>query len=624
MLRTRLGQARRYLKLAGDSLWRKHPVPARRHSDAELLARVEELNAAAERQWQQMNADPERRGYLLEKPFAGLRETPAMLYRLGLALEALDLGLGHTVLDFGAGSCWLSIILNRLRCRTISVDVSPTALAIGREALALEPHAHPELDPQFLPYDGRKIPLPDASVDRVLCFDSFHHVPNQDEILAELFRVLRPGGRVVMAEPGEGHAHADASEFDAANFGVLENDLVLEDLLERVRRAGFGEVFVKPYPDVPILVLSGAAHLRLLAGDHSLFPMNHMIDSLKQFHLLILLKGQPTRDSRNPSILRAKITVPDGTRLAGRAGTLAGFTMQVENTGDTTWLAAENRVTGGYVGVGGHLLDASGQTIRIGFLTERLPRDVAPGERVEVPQLVRSSGAGGPLPAAAGPRGRRDRLVLPEGLADDRRRDGRGVVRQPRSSPLRGADRAARQLPSVRGRGVVPAAAAADERRRHDLARGAARDAGDGQRRRAARGRDGRRHRQGLPADPAAEGRDAGRDGRDRRGRASARGPRRPVRRRPGRRADLLVRVARLAAARLHARVADRARIERIPSEELPRRRTSSQARWPIFGQGAHSVHSAQPISKATLRSMKGRVSGRRPHDARGILRLSQ
>ncbi len=382
--RMRLGQARRYLKLAGESLWRRHPLPARRHSDADLLARVEDLNAAAERQWQLMNADPQRRGYLLEKPFAGLREAPAMLYRLGLALEALDLGLGHTVLDFGAGSCWLSIILNRLRCRTISVDVSPTALAIGREALALERHAHPELEPQFLPYDGRKIPLPDASVDRVLCFDSFHHIPNQDEILAELVRVLRPGGRCVMAEPGEGHAHADASEFDAQNFGVLENDLVLEELLERVRRAGFDQVQVKPYPDVPILVLSGAAHLRLLAGDHSLFPMNHMIDSLKQFHLLILLKGQPTRDSRNPNLLRARITVPEGTRLAGRAGTLVGFPIQVENTGDTTWLAAENRTTGGYVGVGGHLLDASGQTIRIGFLTERLPRDVAPGERVEL------------------------------------------------------------------------------------------------------------------------------------------------------------------------------------------------------------------------------------------------
>ena len=382
-----------------------------------------------------------------------MRETPAIFYRLSLALEALDLGLGHTVLDFGAGSCWLSIILNRLRCRTISVDVSPTALAIGREALALERHAHPELDPRFLPYDGRKIPLPDACVDRVLCFDSFHHVPNQDEILAELFRVLRPGGRAVMAEPGEGHAHADASEFDAANYGVLENDLVLEDLLERVRRAGFSEVFVKPYPDVPILVLSGAAHLRLLAGDHSLFPMNHMIDSLKQFHLLILLKGQPTRDSRNPRILRAKITVPDGTRLAGRAEIVAACTMQVENTGRHD-LARRPRTASREAtsSVGGHLLDErSGKMIRIGFLTERLPRDVAPGERVEVRSEVRPSGR------------RRDASVLrldlvADGIAwfsqkgspttdvemDVAWSDSRD------SSPLRSADRAARQPPRRR------------------------------------------------------------------------------------------------------------------------------------------------------------------------------
>jgi hypothetical protein len=199
-----------------------------------------------------------------------------------------------------------------------------------------------------------------------------------------MFRVLRTGGRVVMAEPGEGHAHAEASVFEVEHFGVLENDLVLEELLERAERAGFGDVRVKPYPDVPVLALSGKTHLRLLAGDYSLFPMQHMVDSLRQFHVLILFKGKPERDSRNPGALRARITVEGPARLTGEAGRLARLRARVENTGDTTWLAAENRVTGGYVAFGAHLFDAGGRPIRIGYLTDRLSRDVRPGESILV------------------------------------------------------------------------------------------------------------------------------------------------------------------------------------------------------------------------------------------------
>ncbi len=380
----RLGEGRRYLRLAFRALWRRPSSPVRRRTDEEVQRRTGEFNAAAEGQYQTIGGDRAQRHHLLEKPFAGLQETPAMLYRLGLALEALDLGLGHTVLDFGAGSCWLSLILNRLRCRTVSVDVSETALAIGRESFAREPQARPELEPRFLAYDGHVLPLPDQSVDRIICFDAFHHVPNPDEVLAEMFRVLRAGGRLVMAEPGEGHSHSHASLFDEQHFGVLENDLVLEELLERAARAGFDDAKLKPYPDVPILVLSGQAYLRLLEGDHSLFPMDHMIDSLRQFHVLIFQKGRSERDSRNPGTLQATITVEEPLRLAGKAGTLARLRARVLNTGDTTWLATENRMTAGYVTFGAHLFDAEGRPVRIGYFSDRMPRDVRPGEAVTV------------------------------------------------------------------------------------------------------------------------------------------------------------------------------------------------------------------------------------------------
>src|SRR5262249_5549214 len=158
-------------------------------------------------------------------------------------------GVGHTVLDLGAGACWLSSCLNRLRCRTISMDVSPKALELGEELFRLDPRQRLDLAPRFLAYDGRRFPLADASVDRIVCFGAFDHVPNEDEILAEIFRVLKRGGRAVFAEPGEGHSHAGTSLLEEQRFHVLENELDLRALAVKAERLGFTDLLVKPYAD---------------------------------------------------------------------------------------------------------------------------------------------------------------------------------------------------------------------------------------------------------------------------------------------------------------------------------------------------------------------------------------
>lgn len=44
--------------------------------------------------------------------------------------------------------------------------------------------------------DATQLPLADASVDRVLCFNSLHCIPRQGEVLREFARVLRPGGEL--------------------------------------------------------------------------------------------------------------------------------------------------------------------------------------------------------------------------------------------------------------------------------------------------------------------------------------------------------------------------------------------------------------------------------------------
>ena len=45
------------------------------------------------------------------------------------------------------------------------------------------------------------LPFPDGSFDRVMMVDALHHVADQRETLQEMWRVLRPGGRLVIEEP---------------------------------------------------------------------------------------------------------------------------------------------------------------------------------------------------------------------------------------------------------------------------------------------------------------------------------------------------------------------------------------------------------------------------------------
>lgn len=52
-----------------------------------------------------------------------------------------------------------------------------------------------------LPFDGSKIPLPDASVAHILFTEVMEHVFTPETVLSELYRVLRPGGDMLLTTP---------------------------------------------------------------------------------------------------------------------------------------------------------------------------------------------------------------------------------------------------------------------------------------------------------------------------------------------------------------------------------------------------------------------------------------
>src|SRR5205814_5451275 len=129
-------------------------------------------------------------------------------------LRRLRPGAGMTRPRFGPGACLTAPCLAPLGCEAIALDVPPTALELGTQLFARLPPIGNTPPPRFLVFDGRRIDLPDESVDRIFCFDAFHHVPNPADVMRELGRVLRPGGMAGFSEPGRHHSKGARSQYE--------------------------------------------------------------------------------------------------------------------------------------------------------------------------------------------------------------------------------------------------------------------------------------------------------------------------------------------------------------------------------------------------------------------------
>lgn len=79
-------------------------------------------------------------------------------------------------------------------------DFSPGMLAEARASLAALPRPF-----RFQVVDAQAIPLADATLDGVIANHMLYHVPDIDRALAEIHRVLRPGGRLYAATNGARH-----------------------------------------------------------------------------------------------------------------------------------------------------------------------------------------------------------------------------------------------------------------------------------------------------------------------------------------------------------------------------------------------------------------------------------
>ena len=295
---------------------------------------VEQLARTAEEYSQRHGATD----HYVAMPFNNVEDAPPLLIAFSHVLAALNPPYGGTILDFGAGTCWSTRFLVQMGHEVIAMDVSPTALETGRELFRRLPVAGHHVPPSFMVFDGHRFDLPDESVDRIVCLNAFHHVPNPEVVLKEMARVLRPGGIAGFSEPGLGHSSTEQAQYEMRHYTVVENDIVIDDIERWALDAGFDRLALAVF-DVRPHLIDWREYQDLIAGG---LVAEEYVDVIRQAassrRAFCLYKaGERIPDSRERRGLAGAVRVTLDSTRAVPGGSLSGEA-EVTNTGTNVWL----------------------------------------------------------------------------------------------------------------------------------------------------------------------------------------------------------------------------------------------------------------------------------------------
>jgi SAM-dependent methyltransferase len=108
-------------------------------------------------------------------------------------IERLDLAPGERVLDLACGSGNLALPAARTGAAVTGIDIAPQLLVTARERAAAEGLSIP-----FEEGNAEGLALGDASFDTIVSLFGVMFAPRPERVVAELMRVVRPGGRIAL------------------------------------------------------------------------------------------------------------------------------------------------------------------------------------------------------------------------------------------------------------------------------------------------------------------------------------------------------------------------------------------------------------------------------------------
>jgi arsenite methyltransferase len=153
---------------------------------------------------------------------------------------------GEIVLDLGSGG-GIDVLLSARRVspggKAYGLDMTDEMLALARENQKKSGVQNVE----FLKGEIENIPLPEATVDVVISNCVINLSADKDKVLAEAFRVLRPGGRFAVSDVVvKGDVPAEIRKSIELWVGCVAGALKDSEYVSKLKAAGFEEVSIEP------------------------------------------------------------------------------------------------------------------------------------------------------------------------------------------------------------------------------------------------------------------------------------------------------------------------------------------------------------------------------------------
>jgi len=157
-----------------------------------------------------------------------------------------ELKAGETVLDLGSGG-GIDVLLSARRVgptgKAYGLDMTDEMLALARENQRKAGVQNVE----FLKGEIENIPLPEGSVDVIISNCVINLSADKDRVLAEAFRVLKPGGRFAVSDVVvRGEIPSEIRRSVELWVGCLSGALDESVYREKLAAAGFAEISIEP------------------------------------------------------------------------------------------------------------------------------------------------------------------------------------------------------------------------------------------------------------------------------------------------------------------------------------------------------------------------------------------